>query len=148
MRSGCHVKVQQGGDEDVLGLRTPVPPANTPTRAAVMSHTQTEGGVMFGEPTVIARAGAGGSVIGICAGPGPGSVTCTLQPHGVQIFDVASSTCTQSWALRGRRPALPAAVPCTHTRRSMRIPPPRMVDTEAQCGGAGGGGRRATRAGV
>eukprot|EP00290_Baffinella_frigidus_P009240 CAMPEP_0180121800 /NCGR_PEP_ID=MMETSP0986-20121125/3237_1 /TAXON_ID=697907 /ORGANISM="non described non described, Strain CCMP2293" /LENGTH=283 /DNA_ID=CAMNT_0022060949 /DNA_START=18 /DNA_END=866 /DNA_ORIENTATION=- len=75
-----------------------------------MAQLQTEGGVMFGEPTVIARAGAGGSVIGICAGPGPGSVTCTLQPHGVQIFDVASSTCTQSWALRGRRPALPAAV--------------------------------------
>ena len=75
-----------------------------------MALLEGEGGVIFGEPTIIARAGAGGSVIGICAGPGPGSVTCTLQPHGVQIFDVPSATCKQSWALRGRRPALPAAV--------------------------------------
>ena len=129
----------------MLGLRTPVPPANTPPQVAGMSHIPTEGGVMFGEPTVIARAGAGGSVIGICAGPGQGSVTCTLQPHGVQIFDVASSTCTQSWALRGRRPALPAAVPCTHTRQHRAdTTPARMVNTESRCSAvqvAGGGGR-------
>lgn len=115
----AHVKLGEGGVRTTsshlgpLAKKSHSASTKNRTRSASMAQLQTEGGVMFGEPTVIARAGAGGSVIGICAGPGPGSVTCTLQPHGVQIFDVASSTCTQSWALRGRRPALPAAVSST-----------------------------------
>ena len=31
-------------------------------------------GVRFGEPQVVARAGAGGQVVGICMGPGPAQV--------------------------------------------------------------------------
>lgn len=66
--------------------------------------------VRFAEPQVVARAGAGGQVVGICMGPGPSQVTCTLVPHGVQVVDTASSTCVLSWSLKGRSPLLPAAV--------------------------------------
>lgn len=59
---------------------------------------------------MVARAGAGGQVVGICMGPGPAQVTCTLVPHGVQVVDTASSTCVLSWSLKGRSPLLPAAV--------------------------------------
>jgi len=74
-----------------------------------MASTATDG-VTFGEPQVVARAGAGGQVVGICMGPGPAQITCTLVPHGVQVVDVNSSTCMQSWGLKGRTPHLPAAV--------------------------------------
>lgn len=67
-------------------------------------------GVRFAEPQVVARAGAGGQVVGVCLGPGPAQVTCTLVPHGVQVVDAASSTCVLSWSLKGRAPLVPAAV--------------------------------------
>jgi hypothetical protein len=53
-------------------------------------------GVRFGEPQVVARAGAGGQVVGFCMGPGPAQVMsivsalCHLQayiktpPHTMQ----------------------------------------------------------------
>ena len=96
--------------------------------------------VALGEPQVVARAGAGGQVVGICMGPGPAQVrarmsgariggtrapdqhtsadcpharlqvTCTLVPYGVQVIDVPTSTCVLSWNLKGRAPLLPAAV--------------------------------------
>lgn len=66
--------------------------------------------VGIGQPQVIARAGAGGEVVGVSMGPGARQVTCTLVPQGVQVVDMASATCVLSWGLKGRAPLLPAAV--------------------------------------
>eukprot|EP00961_Rhodomonas_salina_P071682 962725-Rhodomonas_salina.1 len=69
-------------------------------------------GIEVGEPLMLARAGAEGAALGVCMGPGPSQVTCTILPHGVQVIDVHTSSTKKSWALRGRRPILPAAVSC------------------------------------
>ena len=80
------------------------PVVDCPASVAKMSA------VGIGQPQVIARAGAGGEVVGVSMGPGARQVTCTLVPQGVQVVDTASGTCVLSWGLKGRSPLLPAVV--------------------------------------
>lgn len=67
--------------------------------------------MQVGGGNLIARCGGGGLNLGLSAGPGPTQVTCTSIPAGVEIYDLASGDCVQSWALNGGvRPSLSAKV--------------------------------------
>lgn len=82
--------------------------------------------MQVGEPHMLARAGAGGKMLGTSMGGyslsetekrgetsdylPPSSVACTVLPHGVQVIDCVTSKCTNSWGLKGKAPLLPALV--------------------------------------